>query len=99
MGALCAAESFGTANRTNPFRPRRCQASPSETAIGYRDGPRGENLRPKLHLLSHRELVSGPFGHSKCPEVDRSLLARAPEYGTHSLQAQRRYVQGVAAAF
>src|ERR1700676_4235058 len=75
------------------------RTAPRETAIGYRDGPRGENLRPRLHLLSHRELVSGPFCHSKCPEVDRSLLARAPEYGTHSLQAQRRYVQGVTAAF
>src|SRR5437879_2671388 len=53
----------------------------------------------KTPLLSHRELVSGPFCHSKYPEVDGSLLARAPEYRTHSRQAQRRYVQGVTTAF
>src|SRR6266850_3580907 len=70
-----------------------------ETAIGHRDGPRGTNLRPKPPLLSHRELVSGPFCYSKYPEVDGSLLARAPEYRTHSRQAQRRYVQGVTTAF
>src|SRR3981189_2173679 len=75
------------------------RTAPRETAIGHRDRPRGENLRPRPHPLSHRELVSGPFCHSKCPEADRSLLARTPEYRTHSRQAQRRYVQGVATAF
>ena len=35
----------------------------------------GANLRPRSPLLSHRELVSGPFCHSKRTEVDRSLLA------------------------
>src|SRR6266567_5144365 len=39
---------------------------PCETAIGYRDGPRGTNLRPIPPLLSHKELVSSPFCHSKC---------------------------------
>src|ERR1700736_4823129 len=75
------------------------RTAPRETATGHRDGPRGANLRPRPHLLSHRELVSGPFCHSKCPEVDGSLLARAPEYRTHSRQVQRRYVQRVTAAF
>src|SRR3981081_664386 len=75
------------------------RTAPRETTIGYRDGLRGANLRPRPHPLSYRELVSGPFCHSKCPEADRSLLARTPEYRTHSRQAQRRYVQGVATAF
>src|ERR1700737_1563379 len=70
-----------------------------ETAIGHRDGPRDTNLRPRPPLLSHRELVSGPFCYSKYSEVDGSLLARTPEYTTHSRQAQRRYVQGVTTAF
>src|ERR1017187_9627375 len=59
-----------------------------ETAIGHRDGPRGAKFRPRPYLLSHRELVSGPFGHSKRTEADRALLARTPEYRTHSRQAQ-----------
>src|SRR5229473_6816611 len=75
------------------------RTAPRETAIGHRDGPRGANLRPRPPLLSHKELVSGPFCHSKRPEADRSLLARAPEYRTHSRQAQRHYAQGVATAF
>src|ERR1700722_18197726 len=53
-------------------------------AFGDRDGPRGANLRPRSALLSHRELVSGPFRHSKRTEADRSLLASTPEYRTHS---------------
>src|SRR3979490_378076 len=75
------------------------RTAPRETAIGHRDGPRGANLRPGPPLLSHRELVSGPFCHSKRTEADRSLLASTPEYRTHSRQAQRGYVQGVAPAF
>src|ERR1019366_7105226 len=64
------------------------RTAPRETAIGHRDGPRGAKFRPRPHLLSHRELVSGPFGHSKRTEADRALLARTPEYRTHSRQAQ-----------
>src|SRR5882762_4629336 len=74
------------------------RTAPRETAIGHRDGPRGANLRPRPPLLSHKELVSGPFCHSKRTEADRSLRASTPEYRTHSLQAQRGYVQGVAPA-
>src|ERR1700730_4634370 len=77
---------------------RTPRTAPRETAIRHRDGPRGANLR-RPPLLSHRELVSGPFCHSKRPEVDGSLLARAPKYRTYSRQAQRRYVQGAATAF
>src|SRR5665647_1644410 len=49
------------------------RTTPRETTIGYRERPRGANLRPRPHLLSHRELVSGPFCHSKRTEADRSL--------------------------
>src|SRR5258708_30778276 len=75
------------------------RAATRKTAIGHRDGPRGANLRSKPPLLSHKELVSGPFCHSKRTEADRSLLASTSEYRTHSRQAQRRYVKGVATAF
>src|ERR1019366_396301 len=64
------------------------RTAPRKTANGYREGPRGANLRQRPALLSHRELVSGPFCHSKHTEADRSLLARTPEYRTHSLEAQ-----------
>src|SRR5664280_3461722 len=47
---------------------------PRETAIGHRDGPRGAKFRPRPHLLSHKELVSGPFGHSKRTEADRGFI-------------------------
>src|SRR5260370_21386285 len=78
---------------------RTSRTAPRETATGHRDRLRGANLRPKPLPPSHRELVSGPFRHSKYPEADRSLLARTPEFRKHSHQAQRRYVQGVTAAF
>src|ERR1700730_12586337 len=64
------------------------RTAPRKTENGYREGPRGANLRQRPALLSHRELVSGPFCHSKRTEADRSLLARTPEYRTHSLEAQ-----------
>src|SRR6266576_4576530 len=74
-------------------------SAPCETAIGDRERPRGANLRPRPPLLSHRELVSGPFSHSKRTEADRALLARTPEYRTHRRQAQGRNVQGLATVF
>src|SRR5215208_3057179 len=69
------------------------RADTRKTAFEDRGGPRGANLQPRSPLLSHRELVSGPFCHSKRTEADRSLLASTPEYRTHSRQAQRRHVQ------
>src|SRR5437879_2736577 len=97
IAAISEAALYGRGHSAEIGAASRAPAR--QTAIGDRERARGANLRPRPQLLSHRELVFGPFVDSKRAEADRPLRARATECGTHYRQAQRHRFRGAAAAF